>query len=160
MSLVKFFLLAFFVSSTAYAIPTCEKPLQEIALKIQAASDNLAMANEPAVPGMWPKAREVVACRGSKCKVELERGVKLQYEPYNFYADTLGLVGYPDIDVDTESSKLASLEWEYGLQKQTCDHPSRHSDQTQALLNHSTTLNSKDASTYFPESDREGDEGK
>jgi hypothetical protein len=160
MSLVKFFLLAFFVSSTAHAIPTCEKPLHEIELKIQASSDNLAMASEPAIPGMWPKSREVVACKGSNCKVELERGVKLEYEPYNFYADSLGLVGYPDIDVDTESSKLASLEWEYGLQKQSCDHPFRNSGQTQALLNHSTSLNSNDPSTYFPESGRKGDEGK
>ena len=121
MSLVSLFLLASILPSTAQAIPNCEKPLQEIQLKIQVASDNITMANEPALPGMWPKARETVACKGEKCKVELERGVKLAYEPYSFYADSLGLVGYPDVDPDTESNKLASLEWEYGLQKQSCE---------------------------------------
>ena len=102
-------------------IPSCDKPLKEIALKIQVASDNLANATEPAIPGMWPKAKEVVQCKNTKCTVELERGVKLAYEPHSFYADSLGLVGYPDVDPDTESSKLASLEWEYKVQEQACN---------------------------------------
>ena len=121
MSLVAIFLLAFSVSiQSQAAIPPCEKPLKEIELKIQAAADNLANASEPALPGMWPKAREKVECKNSKCKVKLERGVRLAYEPFSFYADNLGLVGYPDIDPEVENSTLASLQWEYGLQNQAC----------------------------------------
>jgi flagellar basal body rod protein FlgC len=70
---------------------------------------------------MWPVARKTVECAGEKCKVKSHQGVRLSYEPYSFYADGLGLVGYPDIDSNQESIQLASLQWEYDLQKNSCE---------------------------------------
>jgi flagellar basal body rod protein FlgC len=118
MSLVAFLLLASLTPSQANT--ACEKPLQQIELKMKVAAENIAISSEPAIPGMWPKSREEVECKGQRCKVALHRGVRLSYEPYSFYADQLGLVGYPDIDPEAESSKLASLQWEYNIQRDSC----------------------------------------
>jgi len=120
MSLVAFLLLVS-VSPSHASVPTCEEPLKQIELKMKVAAENLAVANQPALPGMWPVARKTVACVDTKCKVEAHTGVRLSYEPYSFYADSLGLVGYPDIDAEKESIQLASLEWEYDLEKNSCD---------------------------------------
>ena len=87
---------------------------------MKVAAENLAIANDPAIPGMWPKSREEVSCKGNHCKVELRRGVRIAYEPFSFYADPLGLVGYPDIDPEVENSKLLSLQWEYSVQRESC----------------------------------------
>jgi flagellar basal body rod protein FlgC len=120
MSMVALLLLAFPTSSHATQVP-CDKPLHQIELQMKVAADNLAIANQAALPGMWPQPVETVKCQGEKCKVDAHQGVRLSYEPYSFYADDLGLVGYPDVDPQQESIKLASLQWEYDLQKQSCE---------------------------------------
>ena len=118
MSLVALFLLASITPS--HANTNCEKPLKQIELQMKVAAENIAVAGEPALPGMWPKAREEVECKGERCKVNFHRGVKLSYEPYSFYSDPLGLVGYPDIDPEIENRKLVSLQWQYNLESESC----------------------------------------
>ena len=122
MSLAALFLLVSIPNpSTQAAIIPCDKPLKEIVLKMKVAEENLAVANQPAIPGMWPAPAKVVECRNEKCKVRYKSGFKLSYEPFSFYADHFGLVGYPDIDPKEESIRLASLEWAYEFQKNSCD---------------------------------------